>query len=96
MARKATTLRLNSSKTEIKEGLESVAKAIKSQSVFKKDTIESENKRALATSLMNWANLVFAGLVVGQGLTEKIDFGAMIIGALGCVLMYIFAVRIMK
>lgn len=50
----------------------------------------------MAGKIMEWGNLLFAGLVVSQGLSQQINYLAALLGTAGLLFAYYFANHVMR
>jgi hypothetical protein len=57
---------------------------------------ETEDRGRLAEKLMEWGNLVFAGLVIAQAFSDEFDFVLAFVGAVVFAGAYFFAYRLTR
>lgn len=62
-----------------------------------KKHLTADQQGRIAEKIMDWGNLIFAGLILGQALSEKpFDFQMAAIGGSGIIIAYALAIALMK
>ena len=58
--------------------------------------LTDDQRNTVAGKIMEWGNLLFAGLVVSQGLSQSINYSATLLGTVGLLFAYFLASRVMR